>query len=38
MKEETADNILWKDRVYRAVRLGEWESYGYNIVVGVRIE
>jgi hypothetical protein len=33
-----ADEILWKDRVYRAMKIGEWESYGYNIVMGVRIK
>lgn len=33
-----ADEILWKGRVYRAMKLGEWDSYGYNIAMGVRIE
>lgn len=36
--EHEADQILWKDRVYRAMHVGEWESYGYNIIVGVRIK
>ena len=33
-----ADEILWKGRVYRAMQRGEWESYGYNIAIGVRVE
>lgn len=33
-----ADEIIWKGRVYRAMHLGEWESFGYNIVLGVRIK
>lgn len=33
-----ADEILWKGRKYRATKLGEWNSYGYNVVMGVRIE
>ena len=33
-----ADQIIWKDRVYRAMHLGGWDSFGYNIVVGMRIE
>jgi len=35
---EEADEIMWKSRVYKAMHLGEWESYAYNIVLGVRIE
>ncbi len=33
-----ADIILWEGREYRTMQLGGWESYGYNIVLGVRIK
>ena len=33
-----ADIIMWKNREYRAMQVGEWESYGYNIALGVRIK
>lgn len=36
--EAEADEILWDNKVYRAMQLGGWNSYGYNIVIGVRIE
>ena len=36
--DNESDTIIWKDREYRAMHVGEWESYGYNIILGVRIE
>lgn len=33
-----ADELIWENRVYKAMKRGEWKSYGYNIVFGVRIE
>lgn len=33
-----ADIIKWKGRLYKAMKLGDWDSYGYNIAMGVRIE
>lgn len=37
-EDNEADEILWKGRTYRAMQLGEWDSFGYNIVLGVRVE
>lgn len=36
--EAQADVISWNSRLYRVMKLGEWQSYGYNIGIGVRIE
>ncbi len=33
-----ADNIVWNGKVYRAMKLGDWNDYGYNLVLGARIE
>lgn len=33
-----ADIIIWKNREYRAMQKGGWESYGYNVALGVRIK
>lgn len=35
---EEADIILWNGREYKAMQLGDWDSYGYCIAVGVRIK
>lgn len=32
-----SDKILWKGKVYRTMQLGDWNSYGYSLVLGVRI-
>ncbi len=33
-----ADEIIWKGRTYRIMKIGDWDSYGYNLGLGVRIK
>lgn len=33
-----SDNILWNGKTYRAMELGDWNSFGYSLVLGVRIK
>ncbi len=33
-----ADKLVWKGKVYKAMKPADWSSYGYDAVIGVRIE
>lgn len=37
-ENEEADLILWKTKIYKTMKSKDWESYGYNIVLGAREE
>lgn len=34
---EEADIIIWKTKEYKTVKSKDWDSYGYNVVIGARI-
>lgn len=33
-----ADEIIYNGMTYRAMKLGNWNAYGYDLVMGVRIK
>lgn len=33
---EEADKIVWKGKTYKTMKSKDWESYGYNLVLGAR--
>lgn len=34
---EEADLIVWNSKTYKTMKSKDWESYGYNLVLGARI-
>lgn len=35
---DEADIIIWHEKKYKTMKSEDWDSYGYNMVIGARVE